>query len=67
VSNIFLKPTKGRKVRMPERSFTVMPPGGASVPQNSYYASLIRFGDVEKANKTKKTKPSVQDNVKEVN
>jgi hypothetical protein len=49
---------------MPERGFTVMPPGGASVPQNSYYASLIRFGDVEI---TRKPKPSAKDTHKEVN
>lgn len=63
MSNIYIKPTKGRKVRMPERGFTVMPPGGASVPQNSYYASLIRFGDVEI---TRKPKPSAKDTHKEV-
>jgi|HubBroStandDraft_2_1064218.scaffolds.fasta_scaffold28661_5 hypothetical protein len=41
----FLKPTRG-VVLMPERGYRELPVGGANVPVNSYYQSLLRFGDV---------------------
>lgn len=41
----FLKPTRG-VVLMPERGYRELPAGGANVPVNSYYQSLLRFGDV---------------------
>ncbi len=53
MDNIYVKPEQGRKVRMPERGFDLMPEQGQSVPNNSYYASLIRFGDIEITKKLK--------------
>jgi hypothetical protein len=41
----YLKPTRG-VVLMPERGYRELPADGANVPVNSYYQSLLRFGDV---------------------
>ncbi|MGH1542347.1 MAG: DUF2635 domain-containing protein [Arenicella sp.] len=64
MDNIYVKPGMGRKVRMPERGFDLLPEQGQSVPNNSYYASLIRFGDIALAKKPKMNKkgPIKEDN-----
>lgn len=43
---INVKPAAGRRVRMPDRDFRVMPPEGQQVPDAPYYRGLIRDGDL---------------------
>lgn len=43
---LIVKPADGRRVRMPDRGFLVMPPEGQGVPDAPYYRGLIRDGDL---------------------
>ncbi len=43
---IYVKPSPGGRVRMPERNFIPMPPTGALVPRVDYYERLLITGDV---------------------
>lgn len=46
MTDIFVKPAPGGRVRMPERGSQVMPEGGAHVPDTPYYQALLAAGDV---------------------
>lgn len=43
---IFVKPSPGGRVRMPERNFMPMPATGALVPRVDYYERLLIGGDI---------------------
>ena len=65
MTNIYVKPVDGARVRQPERGNQVMPEEGASVPVNGYYTQLLRFGDVVKASKPKPAKQTKEISKKE--
>jgi hypothetical protein len=43
---IYVKPSPGGRVRMPERNFMPMPEAGAWVPRVDFYERLLIGGDV---------------------
>jgi len=43
---VFVKPAAGGRVRMPDRSSTVMPEEGHLVPRIDFYERLILAGDL---------------------
>lgn len=47
MSTVYVKPSPGGRVRMPDRDFRPMPEEGAHVPRNDYYERLIIGGDLE--------------------
>ena len=46
MTNVFVKPQEGGRVRMPERGGKVMSAEGQLVPRNDYYERLLLAGDV---------------------
>ena len=46
MDTVYVKPSEGARIRMPERNGDVMPDGGALVPRDTYYERLIIGGDV---------------------
>lgn len=46
MSMVYVKPSPGGRVRMPDRQFQPMKPEGSWVPRNSYYERLIVTGDL---------------------
>jgi hypothetical protein len=43
---IYVKPSPGGRIRMPERNFIPMPENGAWVSRGDYYERLLIGGDV---------------------
>lgn len=46
MTTIYVKPSPGGRVRMPERNFRPMDAAGALVPRNDFYERLLIGGDV---------------------
>jgi len=46
MSMIYVKPSSGGRIRMPERNFEPMPADGAFVPRDDFYEQLLLGGDV---------------------
>lgn len=49
MSDLYVKPVPGRKVRRPERQGRPIPADGARVPANAYYHRRIKDGDLVRA------------------
>lgn len=45
-TRVHVIPGPGRKVRMPDRGFALMPPEGVEVSKNVYWSRRIAVGDV---------------------
>jgi hypothetical protein len=43
---VYVKPSPGGRIRMPDRQFQPMKPEGSWVPRHSYYERLIVTGDL---------------------
>lgn len=54
---MFVKPTTGRAVRDPVKG-TLLPEGGAEVPESTFWNRRLRDGDVEKSELVKKAAAS---------
>jgi hypothetical protein len=46
MDTVYVKPSKGARIRQPERGGQVMSDSGALVPRDVYYERLIIGGDV---------------------
>jgi hypothetical protein len=46
MDTVYVKPSKGARIRQPERGGQVMPDVGAMVPRDTYYERLIIGEDV---------------------
>lgn len=60
MSNVFVKPAAGGRIRQPERGYRVMPEDGDHVPRDGFYERLILSGDVVIAEppKPQQTRPN---------
>jgi len=58
MSSMYVKPSDGVLVRMPDQNMQPVPAEGAHVPKTPYYINSVRVGDLVK---TKPPKPAASE------